>query len=93
MPISVTFNQPSATASSNSGWDATYKWLLAWIVMIVVLTLINKTRAGHVFIYYWLWLLILFLFVTQYQFMANVLEPIGSSAPQGLPAAQGGNSG
>lgn len=80
MAISVSFNQPNQQTSS-PGWDATYKWLLAWIVAIVILTLINKTRIGHVFIYYWLWLLILFLFVTQYQFMANVLAPIGTPVP------------
>jgi hypothetical protein len=81
------------TQQSSSGWDATYKWLLAWIVAIVILTLINKTRVGHVFIYYWLWLLILFLFVTQYQFMANALEPLGTPVPQSVAVPRGGNSG
>jgi hypothetical protein len=66
-----------------SGWDATYKWLLAWLVAIVVLSLLNKTRLGHVFIYYWLWALILFLFVTQYKYIVQALGPLGQPAPGG----------
>lgn len=76
----------------NSIWNDTYKWLLAWILAIVALTLINKTRLGHVFIYYWLWLLILFLFVTQYQFMKAALEPLGTSVP-GQAKSLGGKIG
>lgn len=66
-----------------NAWDDTYKWLLAWFVAIVILTLLNKTRLGHVFIYYWLWLLILFLFVTQYPFIINMLSPLGEKIPGG----------
>lgn len=66
-----------------NAWDSAYKWLLAWIVAIVLLSLLNKTRLGHVLIYYWLWLLIIFLLVTQYKFIANVLAPIGQAVPQG----------
>lgn len=65
------------------GWDNTYKWLLSWAVAIAILTLLNKTRLGHVFIYYWLWMLILFLFVTQYKFIVSALQPLGTGIPQG----------
>ncbi len=64
-------------------WDDTYKWLLGWLIAIILLTLINKTRIGHVLIYYWLWLLILFLVVTQYKFITDALGPIGQPAPGG----------
>jgi hypothetical protein len=70
-------------AATETTWDDTYKWLLAWLVAIMVLTLINKTRIGHVFIYYWLWLLILFLVVTQYKYIAAALGPLGQPAPGG----------
>ena len=66
-----------------TSWDDTYKWLLAWAVAIVILTLLNKTRLGYVFIYYWLSLLILFLFVTQYKFIVGALGPLGTPVPQG----------
>lgn len=64
-------------------WDDTYKWLLAWAVAIVGLTFVNKSRLGHVFIYYWLVLLILFLVVTQYKFIAQALAPLSEQAPGG----------
>lgn len=64
-------------------WDQTYKWILAWTIAIVILSLLNKTRLGHVFIYYWLWALIIFLFVTQYKFIVRSLGPLGEKAPQG----------
>jgi hypothetical protein len=73
------------------GWDDTYKWLLAWAVALVILTLLNKTRLGHVFIYYWLWSLIVFLFVTQYKFIIGALKPLGTSSSGALSsnASQG----
>lgn len=62
-------------------WKQDYQWLLAWFLMILILTLINKTRIGHVFIYYWLWTLIFFLFVTQYGFIKTTLENLGQALP------------
>ena len=70
-------------ATTATTWDDTYKWLLAWAVAIAILTLLNKTRLGHVFIYYWLWTLIVFLLVTQYKFIVGALGPLGQPAPQG----------
>lgn len=64
-------------------WNDAYRWMLAWAVAIVLLSLLNKTRLGHVLIYYWLWLLILFLVVTQYKFIASALAPLGEKAPGG----------
>ena len=69
--------------SSGNAWSDAYKWILAWIMAIVLLSLLNKTRLGHVFIYYWLWLLILFLFVTQYKYIVAALGPLGTPVPEG----------
>ena len=66
-----------------TAWDETYKWLLAWAIAIVALTLLNKSRLGHVFIYYWLVLLIFFLVVTQYKFIVAALAPLGQQVPGG----------
>ena len=73
----------TATATDN-----TFAWLLAWSVMILFFVLINKTRLGHVVIYYSLWLMLAFLLVTQYQAIGNVLKPL--SASQGSVGAQQG---
>ena len=68
---------------TGNAWTDAYKWLLAWLVAIVILSALNKTRLGHVFIYYWLWLLIIFVAVTQYQFIVNALGPLGTPVPGG----------
>lgn len=81
--ISTTISADTAASPVSTAWDDTYKWLLAWFVAIVILTLLNKTRLGHIFIYYWLWLLIIFVFVTQYQYIAGLLTPLGQPVPGG----------
>lgn len=67
----------------DTAWSDAYKWIVAWLVAIVILSLLNKTRLGHVAIYYWLWLLIIFLFVTQYQYIVGALGPLGTPVPTG----------
>lgn len=81
----LSYTQTDFTPSSDSTttWDQTYKWLIAWAVGITLLVAINRTKLGHVLIYYWLVLLILFLVVTQYQFIVQVITPIGQPAPKG----------
>jgi ABC-type polysaccharide/polyol phosphate export permease len=59
----------------------TFKWLIGWLVVIVLACLANRTRIGHTFIYYGLWLLLVFLIVTQYKFIVAVLGPVGSPLP------------
>lgn len=76
-------NDFSPAAETQGSWSDAYKWLLGWFVAIVILSLVNKTRLGHVFIYYWLWLLLLFLFVTQYKFIVAALGPVGQPVPGG----------
>lgn len=82
--ISTTYiTDTSAKGSTGSTWGDTYKWLIGWIVAIVLLSLINKTRVGHVAIYYWLWALIIFLVVTQYRFIADALSAVDKPVPGG----------
>lgn len=59
---------------------ATYQFVLGWILIIAVLVLINKTRLGHVIIYYSLLLIILLILVTEYKQLAPLfagIETIG----------------
>jgi hypothetical protein len=57
-----------------------YRVVLAWAVVIVLIVLISKTRAGYAFVYYSLVLMLLFLILTQYQFFQWALAPITSGA-------------
>lgn len=83
--LTTSYNPTDFTAApeTQGSWSETYKWLLGWFVAIVILSLLNKTRLGHVFIYYWLWTLLLFLFVTQYKFIVAALGPVGQPVPGG----------
>jgi hypothetical protein len=51
-----------------------FLFLLGWAVMIVLLMLINKTRLGHVAIYYGILLLIFFIIVTEYKQLAPLVS-------------------
>lgn len=55
-----------------------FLFLLGWAVMIVLLMLMNKTRLGHVLIYYGLLLLIFFVLVTEYQQLAPLVSGLKS---------------
>lgn len=55
---------------------ATYNFVLGWILMITILALINKTRLGHVILYYSLLLCIFLVLVVEYKQIAPVLGSI-----------------
>lgn len=59
-----------------SSGDYTYRWLLAWAVVLVLVGLANRTRVGHAALYYLLALMLLFLVVTQYRWLTWALSPI-----------------
>lgn len=59
----------------------TYQWVVAWVVLIILLALANQTDIGHTVIYYALVLVLVLLLVTQYQFIASSLAPIGTHVP------------
>ena len=54
-----------------------YQWMLAWLLLIALLAFASTTEIGHTAIYYLLVLFLLFLLVTQYQFVAQSLAPVG----------------
>lgn len=63
-----------APPDANTAIDA-YHWLVAWAVILIILYFLNRTRLGHVIIYYFLALMLFFLVVTQYRFFAAALAP------------------
>ncbi len=75
----------------------TLRFVVAWAVAIMVLSLINRSRIGHAFLYYALVLMLFLLLVTQYRWFANVLEPITGkgadvyAAPAQAPEAHSWN--
>lgn len=71
MPIVAT-TQPVATDTGDAAQPAnvelsTFRFVAGWILLIVLLTFANRTRLGHVILYYGLALMILFVLVTEYQ--------------------------
>ena len=77
---------PATTPGSDGGSGAaptTYQWVVAWILVIVLAMLALRTQVGYKLVYYGLVLLLVFLLVTQYQFIADGLAPIGQPVPEG----------
>lgn len=58
--------------------QSTFQFVLSWIVVITLLTLANKTRVGHVIIYYALLLFIIFILVAEYKQIAPLISGIQS---------------
>lgn len=72
----TTFN-PDVVTPKGSG----YTFILAYVFVIIIFTLVGKSRIGYVAIYYMLVLVIILLFVTQAQFVADAIvnfNPFGS---------------
>lgn len=63
------------TSASGSPGGA-FRWLLAWGIVLVFVSLLNRSRAGHTAIYYSLVLAILLLTVTQFKWFQRALQPI-----------------
>lgn len=80
----INYNSSGNSQPASAGTDenaSTFRWLLAWAIVIVLASLANKTRIGHTIMYYMLWLLLVFLVVTQYKFIAAALAPVGQPIP------------
>lgn len=71
-PNNQTTNQtfsPDVLTQKGSG----YTFILGYVFVILILTIVGKTRIGYVGIYYLLVLCILLLFVTQAQYIADAI--------------------
>lgn len=72
------------TSSSDSGatsWETDFRWLVAWMVLLLILWAISKTAVGRVIIYYVLALSLLFLLVTQFRAISGALAPFAQLQP------------
>ena len=71
--------QPTATAPAVTNTDpelATYQFIAGWILFIIILVFANKSRFGHVIIYYSLVLIILLILLIEYTTVTPLLNSI-----------------
>jgi hypothetical protein len=61
----------------------TFRWLLAWALVLVLLGLANRTRVGHLTIVYLLALSILLIVLTQSRWFAWALAPLTTPGATG----------
>lgn len=54
--------------------NTVFMFVASWLVIIALLTFINKSRVGHVLIYYSLVLFIILVLVTQYRHFVPLLN-------------------
>ena len=80
--VNTQANEAAATILSGGFADpvndtvAMYKWIIAWIFIVLIFMLMNRTKLGHVLVYYSLLLLLAFTLVTQYQWVNDLLSPL-----------------
>ena len=69
----------------NSSMDAAAyaRLLLGWLLAIIVLAAISRTRAGYVIIYYALVLVIVMLVLGSYQRVTDLLGLVRAPGPTG----------
>lgn len=76
-PGNQTFNQDVLTPTGSG-----YTFILGYIFVILIFSIVGRTRIGYVAIYYALLLVIILLFVTQAQFIADAISnfnPLGNA--------------
>jgi hypothetical protein len=58
------------------------QWLGAWLLFILLLITIAKTRAGNTLLYYLLWVAVIFLLLSHYKEIAAMFAA-GGITPNG----------
>lgn len=97
--MSVQFSEAIGTAAQTSTTTTTggtgdmqsaYKWVIAWVAIIVLLGVLNRTRLGHVVIYYALALCLCLLIVLEAGNIAQIFAPLGQTASSSTSGGGGG---
>lgn len=71
----------TSTGSAGSAGDTelpTFQFIAGWLLLLLILYGISRTRVGYVAIYYVLLLAILFLLVTEYAVITPLLNSVQS---------------
>jgi hypothetical protein len=80
-PVVSGLGPPTAGAASGGTPTVegqTYQFVAGWVLLFILLIFINKSRVGHVLIYYSLLLMILLIVVTEYAQIAPLLNSVQS---------------
>ena len=87
--------QTSTTTTTGSTGDmqSASKWVIAWVAIIVLLGVLNRTRLGHVVIYYALALCLCLLIVLEAGNIAQIFAPLGQTASSVSSSTSGGGGG
>lgn len=73
---------PNGPSQTGPGSEYTsFQWIMAWLILFILLAFFNKTRIGHLVLYYALVLMILFILVSNAGWFANILAPFQSLTP------------
>lgn len=67
---------PGASSGPTNDGAYTLQWLAAWVVFLMIASLINRTRLGHAVIYHLLVIAVVVLLAGQYRRFAQLEEPI-----------------
>ncbi|MGH9637580.1 MAG: hypothetical protein ACRD72_22325 [Candidatus Angelobacter sp.] len=77
-----------------TGASPALKFIIGWIVIIMLLVIVAKTELGHKLVYYFLWLAFASLVVVNYKFFQSLFTPapgdVGAQVGQQIGAAVGG---
>lgn len=81
MTLADTNDNTQSSTNEGGALGGDFKWLVAWLVLILIIAAANRTRVGQVVTYYALALMILFLVVTQFRFFVAALAPFQNLGP------------
>lgn len=79
------------TTGSTGDMQSAYRWVIAWLAIIILLGVLNRTRLGHVVIYYALALCLCLLIVLEAQNIAQIFAPLGQTASSTSTTGTGGS--
>lgn len=63
-----------------TGMSPALKFIIGWVVVIMLLVVIAKTRIGHNIVYYFLWLAFASLLIVNYKFFESLFNTASSDA-------------
>lgn len=67
---------PASLVAAANSTAVAYRYLIAYTFIILLLALLNRTKVGHVVVYYSLLLMVVFVLVTQSGWVTWLLSPI-----------------
>ena len=82
-PMAAGASGAANTPAPVSGAAAAWAWILAFAVLGFFLWLVNKTKIGHVILYYLLVLAVVSTAILNYRWISSALAPLSNLAGSG----------